>query len=149
MAREKPKKDKDGTTKTRTSPRKQQSATGGAEEEEQSQEQSEEQSQQRDESAEGDGGVAAGDGEKTEKQIVGTLWIAEQDEQIAAFFKEHTLFYDMSHAEYKNKKKQEHLLLEFARTMFPSDKCNFSLKVIFVTIFVMNLLRNFVNIWAC
>ena len=61
-----------------------------------------------------------GDGEKAEK--VGTVWTTDQDEQIAAFFEEHTLFYDMSNAEYKNKKKRDNLLLELARSMFDSGK---------------------------
>ena len=50
-----------------------------------------------------------GDGEKAEK--VSTVWTTDQDQQIAAFFEEHTLFYDMSSAEYKNKKKRDNLLL--------------------------------------
>ena len=61
-----------------------------------------------------------GDGEKAEK--VSTVFTTDQDEQIAAFFEEHTLFYDMSSAEYKNKKKRDNLLLELARSMFDSGK---------------------------
>ena len=61
-----------------------------------------------------------GDGEKAEK--VGTVWTSDQDEQIAAFFEEHTLFYNMSNMEYKNKKKRDNLLLELARTMFETGK---------------------------
>ena len=63
-----------------------------------------------------------GDGEKAEK--VGTVWTSDQDEQIAAFFEEHTLFYDMSNMEYKNKRKRDNLLLELARTMFETGSCN-------------------------
>ena len=63
-----------------------------------------------------------GDGEKAEK--VGTVWTSDQDEQIAAFFEEHTLFYDMSNMEYKNKRKRDNLLLELARTMFQTGSCN-------------------------
>ena len=58
-----------------------------------------------------------GDGEKADK--VGTVWTPEQHEQIAAFFEEHTLFYDMSNAEYK---KRDNLLLELSRSMFDSGK---------------------------
>ena len=116
---------KDGKTKSRASPRKQKTARD-AEPEEESQEQSQEQSQEPDELPEGD---AAGDGEKTEKP--GTVWTPEQDAQIAAFFEDNTLFYDMSDSEYKNKKKRENLLLELARTMFQSGKCKFSFKFIF------------------
>ena len=131
---------KDCKTKSRTSPRKQKTARD-AEPEEDSQEQSQEQSQElsepRDELAEGD---AAGDGEKTEK--VGTVWTPEQDEQIAAFFEDNTLFYDMVNSEYKNKKKRENLLLDLAWTMFLSGKCKFSLKFLFP---ISNLLRNVVH----
>ena len=131
---------KDGKTKSRTSPRKQKTARDAEPEEEsqeRSQEQSQEQSQEPDELPEGD---AAGDGEKTEK--LGTVWTPEQDEQIAAFFEDNTLFYDMSDSEYKNKKKRETLLLELARTMFQSGKCKFSFKFIFS---VSNWLRNVVH----
>ena len=131
---------KDCKTKSRTSPRKQKTARD-AEAEEESQEQSQEPSEQRDELAKGD---AAGDGEKTEKQV-GTVWTPKQDEQIAAFFKDNTLFYDMANSEYKNKKKRENLLLDLAQTMFQSGKCKFLLKFIFLTFFVVNLLRNFVH----
>ena len=127
---------KDGPPKSHTSPRKQKPARDAEAEEE-----SQEQSEQRDELAEGD---ATGDGEKTEKQV-GTVWTPEQDEQIAAFFEDNPLFYDMANSEYKNKKKRENLLLDLARTMFQSGKCKFSLKFIFLTFFVINLLRNFVH----
>ena len=126
---------KDCKTKSRTLPRKQKTARD-AESKEDSQEQSQELSEPSDELAEGD---AAGDGEKTEE--VGTVWTPEQDEQIAAFFEDNTLFYDMANSEYKNK-KQENLLLDLARTMFQSGKCKFSLKVLFP---VSNLLRNVVH----
>ena len=98
---------KDCKTKSHTSPRKRKT-TKDADPEEESQEQSQEQSQElnqvpsepRDELPEGD---AAGDKEKTEK--VGTVWTPEEDEQIAAFFEDNTMFYDMVDSEYKNKKK--------------------------------------------
>ena len=139
---------KDGKPKSCTSPRKQKTARD-AETEEESQE-----PELRDELPEGDAAAHGdGDGEKTEK--VGTVWTPEQDEQIAAFYKDHTLFYDKANSEYKNKKKQENLILDLARTMFESGKCKFSffnsffpsviccaILFIFLTFFVMNLLCN-------
>ena len=47
----------------------------------------------------------------------------EQDKQIAAFFGHHPCFYDMSHPDYKNKKKRSGLILQFAQSMFTSGKC--------------------------
>ena len=47
----------------------------------------------------------------------------EQDKQIAVFFGQHPCFYDMSHPDYKNKKKRSGLILQFAQSMFTSGKC--------------------------
>ena len=94
MARGNKKKDKDRASKIRTSRRKQKSARAADEEEEASQ-------SQRDELATGDEAVT-GDEEKT--QALSSVFTAEQDEQIATFFEEHKLFYDMADADYKNKK---------------------------------------------
>ena len=47
----------------------------------------------------------------------------EQDKQIAAFFGQHPCFYDMSHPDYKNKKKRNALIQQFAQSMFTSGKC--------------------------
>ena len=47
----------------------------------------------------------------------------EQDKQIAAFFGQHPCFYDMSHPDYKNKKKRNALIHQFAQSMFTSGKC--------------------------
>ena len=58
----------------------------------------------------------------------------EQDEQIAAFFEDKTLFYDMANSEYKNKKKRENLILDLAWTMFESGKCKFSFQFIFPSV---------------
>ena len=109
----------------RTSPRKHTAPTDAAHDED-SQEPSQE---ARDEPDRGgvlpegqDDRGSEGDGEKAEK--VGTVWTSDQDEQIAAFFEEHTLFYDMSNMEYKNKRKRDNLLLELARTMFETGSCN-------------------------
>ena len=130
---------KDCKPKSRTSPRKQKTARD-VEPEEESQEQSQKPSQEpepSDELPEGDAAAHGdGDGEKTEK--VGTVWTPEQDEQIVAFFEDNTLFYDMANSEYKNKKKQENLLLDLALTMFESGKCKFSFQFIFP---VSNLLH--------
>ena len=139
---------KDCKPKSRTSPRKQNTARD-VEPEEESQEQSQKPSQEPgplDELPEGEAAAHGdGDGEKTEK--VGTVWTPEQDEQIVAFFEDtffedNTLFYDMANSEYKNKKKQENLLLDLARTMFKSGKCKFSFQFIFP---VSNLLHNVVH----
>ena len=120
---------KDGKPKTRTSPRKQKTARD-AEPEEESQELEQRDELPRDELPEGDDAAHGdGDGEKTEK--VGTVWTPEQDEQIAAFFEDNTLFYDMANSEYKNKKKRENLILDLARTMFESGKCKFLFQFIF------------------
>ena len=126
---------KDGKAKTRTSPRKQKT-TRDAEPEEESQE-----PEQRDELPKGDDAAHGdGDGEKTEK--VGTVWTPEQDEQIAAFFEDNMLFYNMANSEYKNKKKRENLILDLSRTIFESGKRKFSFQFIFP---VSNLLRNVVH----
>ena len=134
---------KDCKPKSRTSPRKQKTARD-VEPEEESQEQSQKPSQEpepSDELPEGDAAAHGdGDGEKTEK--VGTVWTPEQDEQIVAFFEDNTLFYDMANSEYKNKKKQENLLLDLPRTIFESGKCKFSFQFIFP---VSNLLHNIVH----
>ena len=121
MGSKKAKKDSKAKA-ARTSPRKQKAARD-ADPEEDSQEQSQEPSEEpdaRDALPEGEAAGPDGDGEKSEKG--GTVWTPEQDEQIAAFFEENTFFYDMSNAEYKNKKKRENLILELARSMFESGK---------------------------
>ena len=68
---------------------------------------------------------------KKKTQALRSLLTAEQDEQIAAFFEEHKLFYDMADGDYTNKKKREHLVLQLAQSLFPSGKCIFSLRYIF------------------
>ena len=103
----------------RTSPWKQTAPTD-ADHDEDSQEPSQEAMDEPDRPEVQDDRGSEGDGEKAEK--VGTVWTSDQDEQIAAFFEEHTLFYDMSNMEYKNKKKRDNLLLELARTMFETGK---------------------------
>ena len=164
MGSKKVKKDCKASKSTCTSPRKQK-ATRGAEPEEDSQEQSQEPSQepepeQREELPVGEaaGPDGDGDGEKAEK--VGTVWTPEQDEQIVAFFEENTFFYDMTNAEYKNKKKRENMILELARTMFDSGKLKISFQVIFpcqcfveqccsYSASVMNLLHNIYHYDNC
>ena len=51
-----------------------------------------------------------------------------QDKQIAAFFGQYPCFYDMSHPDYKNKKKRNILIKQFAQSMFASGKCVLSFK---------------------
>ena len=107
----------------RTSPRKQTAPTD-ADHDEDSQEPSQEAMDEPDRPEVQDDRGSEGDGEKAEK--VGTVWTSDQDEQIVAFFEEHTLFYDMSNMEYKNKKKRDNLLLELARTMFETGSLQFN-----------------------
>ena len=52
----------------------------------------------------------------------------QQDKQIAAFFGQYPCFYDMSHPDYKNKKKRNILIKQFAQSMFTSGKCVLSFK---------------------
>ena len=53
-----------------------------------------------------------------------------QDKDIAAFFGQHPCFYDQTHADYKNKKKRDALIKQFAHSMFVSSKCVLSFKYI-------------------
>ena len=55
----------------------------------------------------------------------------QQDEQIAAFYGRHPMFYDVTHPDYKNKKKRDFVTKEFAQSLFPSGKCFLSFKYIF------------------
>ena len=57
----------------------------------------------------------------------------EQDKQIAAFFGQHPSFYDMSHPDYKNKKRNV-LIQQFAQSMFTSGKCVLSFNLNFALI---------------
>ena len=45
----------------------------------------------------------------------------QQDEQIAAFYGRHPMFYDMTHPDYKNKKR-DFVTKQFAQSLFPSGK---------------------------
>ena len=121
----KEKKDSKPGKATRTSPRKEKAARD-AEPDEGSQEQSQEPSEEA--LPEGEAPGPEGDGDKSDKGS--TVWTPEQDEMIAAFFEEHTLFYDMANSKYKNKKKRENLVLELARSMFESGKLKISFPVI-------------------
>ena len=72
----------------------------------------------------------------------------EQDKQIAAFFGQHPCFYDMSHPDYKNKKKRSGLILQFAQSMFTSGKCVLSFIVNFaplVFLLVIHVMRMFMK----
>ena len=42
----------------------------------------------------------------------------KQEDKIALFFQDHTLYYDSTAGNYKNKTKREHLLFEFALSHF-------------------------------
>ena len=114
MARGSKKKDTETGSKTRTSPRKHHSGTAGVEEEEAS-------TVQLSQGAEAPEAPEALD-EDAPTQTLSSPFTAEQDEQIAAFFKDHKLFYDLCDRDNKNKKKRDRLLLEFAQSLFPSGK---------------------------
>ena len=116
-------KDNKPASKARTSLSKEQSATARAGEEEAPS------TSQREYLAQGDAGVS-GDDDGSAQQLT-SPFTAQQDEQIAAFFGKHQLFYDMAHCDYKNKRKREHLVLEFAQALFPSGKCFLSFQYIF------------------
>ena len=58
----------------------------------------------------------------------------QQDKQIAAFFGQHQCFYDMSHPDYRNKKKRKVLIQQFAQSMFMSGKCVLSFNFNFALI---------------
>ena len=72
--------------------------------------------------------------EDTVASLLSQPFTDQQDKAIAEFFSQHPCFYDMSHADYKNKRKRDGLLLEFAQSMFASGKCILSLKYIFHTV---------------
>ena len=67
-------------------------------------------------------GQHSGD-EDTARPKLSKPFTNEQDRQIAAFFGQHPCFYDMSHPDYKNKKKRTILIQQFAQSMFTSGKC--------------------------
>ena len=74
-------------------------------------------------------GTGTGEELKEERaQQLGDPFTYAQEEQIAQFFKKYKCYYDLADADYKNKKTLEHLLLEFAQSMFTSGKCIFSFK---------------------
>ena len=64
-----------------------------------------------------------------------------QDKQIAAFFGEHPCFYDKTHPDYKNEKKRDALIKQFAQSMFASGKCVFSFKYILHTIVFLLVMK--------
>ena len=118
-------KDNEPVSRTRASPRKEQSATARAGDEEE-----EATTSQRQDLAKGDAGVS-GDDDGLAQQF--TMPFTAEDEQISAFFGKHQLFYDMAHCDYKNKRKRELLVLQFAQSLFPSGKCFFlSFRYIFI-----------------
>ena len=72
--------------------------------------------------------------EDTARPKLSKLFTNEQDRQIAAFFGQHPCFYDMSHPDYKNKKKRTILIQQFAQSMFTSGKCVLSFNFNFALI---------------
>ena len=78
-------------------------------------------------------GEDSGD-EDTARPKLSKPFTNEQDMQIAAFFSQHPCFYDMSHPDYKNKKKRNVLIQQFAQSMFTSGKCVLSFNLNFALI---------------
>ena len=64
-----------------------------------------------------------------------------QDKKIAAFFDQHPCFYDKTHPDYKNKKKRDALIKQFAQSMFASGKCVLSFKYILHTIVFLLVMK--------
>ena len=67
-------------------------------------------------------GQDSGD-EDTTRPKLSKPFTNQQDKQITEFFGQHPCFYDMSHPDYKNKKKRTVLIQQFAQSMFTSGKC--------------------------
>ena len=65
-------------------------------------------------------------GDDTSISLLSKPFTDRQDKQIAAFFAEHPMFYDKTNRDYKNQKKREFVLKQFAQSMFTSGKCVFS-----------------------
>ena len=76
-----------------------------------------------------DAGVSGDDDGSTPQ--LNDPFTAQQDEQIAAFYGRYPMFYDMTHPDYKNKKKRDFVTKQFAQSMFTSGKCFWSFKYIF------------------
>ena len=115
-------KDNEPASKRRATPRKEESTTAraGAEEEP---------STSQVEDAPVDAGVSGDDDGSTPQ--LSNPFTAQQDEQIAAFYRRYPIFYDMAHPDYKNRKKKDFLTKQFAQSLFTSGKCFWSFKYIF------------------
>ena len=114
--------DNEPASKTRATPRTEEGATARAGE-------AEEPSTSQMEDAPVDVGVSGDDDGST--QQLSSLFTAQQDEQIAAFYWRYPMFYDMAHPDYKNRKKRDFMTKQFAQSLFPSGKCFLSFKYIF------------------
>ena len=115
-------KKKESASKTHETPRREEGATARAGE-------AEEPSTSQVEDAPVDAGVSGDDDGST--QQLSKPFTDQQDEQIAAFYGRYPMFYDMTHPDYKNKKKRDFVTKEFAQSLFPSGKCFLSFKYIF------------------
>ena len=115
-------KDNEPASKTRETPRTEEGATAMAGE-------AEEPSTSQVQDVPVDAGVSGDDDGST--QQLSNPFTAQQDEQIAAFYRRYPMFYDMSHPDYKNKKKRDFVTKQFAQSLFPSGKCFLSFKYIF------------------
>ena len=73
------------------------------------------------------GAVGGGD-EEISYQKLSKPFTDAQDRQIAVFFGRHPCFYK-THPDYKNKKKRDALIKEFAQSMFASGKCVFFIQI--------------------
>ena len=118
----KDKKNKEPASKARETLRREEGATARAGEVEKP-------STSQVEDAPVDAGVS-GDDDGSTQQLSKPL-TDQQDEQITAFYGRYPMFYDMTHPDYKNKKKRDFVTKEFAQSLFPSGKCFLSFKYIF------------------
>ena len=110
--------------KVRTSPRKTKASTPPPQEESRDVEEEVVPSQ----ASQAVGEAAESDTESTTQQL-DAPFTEQQDDLIAQFFEDHKYYYDMTEPDYKNKRKREHMLVDFARTLgFTTGKCISSTK---------------------
>ena len=87
-----------------------------------------------------DEGNNSGDEDTATRQL-SKPFTDRQDKQVAAFFGQYPCFYDKTHPDYKNKKKRDALIKQFAQFMFASGKCVFSFKYILHTVVFLLVMK--------